>query len=95
MTYYIEYSSEARQDLYDIHKYIMNELMSPETASQQINRILNETDKLDVFPLRHQLYSDEPWNSKGIGFLPVDNYLVFYKIKEEENTVYILRIMYG
>lgn len=95
MTYYIEYSSEARQDLYDIHKYIMNELMSPETASQQINRILNETDKLDVFPLRHQLYSDEPWNSKGIRFFPVDNYLVFYKIKEEENTVYILRIMYG
>lgn len=91
MTYYIEYSSEARQDLYDIHKYIM----SPETASQQINRILNETDKLDVFPLRHQLYSDEPWNSKGIRFFPVDNYLVFYKIKEEENAVYILRIMYG
>ena len=95
MTYYIEYSSEARQDLYDIHKYIMNELMSPETASQQINRILNETDKLDVFPLRHQLCSDEPWNSKGIRFFPVDNYLVFYKTDDETEIVYVVRIMYG
>lgn len=43
----------------------------------------------------HQLYGEEPWHSRGICFLPVDNYLIFYLPKDPQNTVNIVRIMYG
>jgi len=46
-------------------------------------------------PLRHQLYQEEPWHSKGLRFLPIDSYLVFYVVQEEDKTVVIIRIMYG
>ena len=50
---------------------------------------------LGEMPMRHQLYGEEPWRSRGIRFLPIDNYLIFYLPKEPQNTVNIIRIMYG
>jgi len=49
---------------------------------------------LDEMPLRHQRYQDEPWNSQGVRYVPVDNYLVFYLLNEKQSTVNIIRIMY-
>lgn len=34
-------------------------------------------------------------NIWGLRFFPVDNYLVFYKIDEETEMVYVVRIMYS
>jgi len=34
--------------------------------------------KLKQMPLRHQLYQKEPWRSKGLRVLHIDNYLAFY-----------------
>ena len=45
--------------------------------------------------MRYRLYEDEPWHSQGLRFFSVDNYLVFYLISEAENTVTVVRIMYG
>ncbi|MEG3072496.1 MAG: hypothetical protein RQM92_18180 [Candidatus Syntrophopropionicum ammoniitolerans] len=39
---------------------------------------MNAINGLDEMPLRHKLYQNEPWHSKGLRVLPVDNYLVFY-----------------
>lgn len=44
--------------------------------------------------LRFPLYKDDPWNSLGMRWFPVDNYLVFYFVDEQEQEVYIGRIMY-
>jgi len=56
---------------------------------------MNAVNKLDEHPLRFKLYHKDPWNSKGVRVLPVDNYLVFYLPDREENTVVVMRIMYG
>lgn len=45
--------------------------------------------------MRQQLYGEELWHSRGIRFLSVDNYLIFYLLEEPQNTVNIVRIMYG
>jgi toxin ParE1/3/4 len=37
--------------------------------------------KLNEMPLLYHLYEKEPWDSKGLRLLPIDNYLAFYKIK--------------
>ena len=95
MSYKTFYTKEAEQDLVDIFEYIANNLFSPETAKQQLRRIMSKIDGLDQMPQRHSIFKDEPWHSRKLRVLPVDNYLVFYLVEKEENVVKIVRIMYG
>ena len=63
--------------------------------ARQTERIMDAADSLDYMPFRYRLYGNEPWRSKGLRVLPVDNYLIFYLPDESKNTVLIIRIMYG
>ena len=95
MIFHVAYSAEARQDLRDIYEYIAYELLVPETAAGQTERIMKAIRSLEQMPMRHRLYEEEPWHSQGLRVLPVDNYLVFYLPDETSPTVNIIRIMYG
>ena len=95
MIFDVSYSAEARQDLRDIYEYIAYELLVPETAARQAERIMKAARSLEQIPMRYRLYEREPWHSQGLRVLPVDNYLVFYLPDETNATVSIIRIMYG
>ena len=95
MIFDVSYSAEARQDLRDIYEYIAYELLVPETAARQVERIMKAARSLEQIPMRYRLYEREPWHSQGLRVLPVDNYLVFYLPDETNATVSIIRIMYG
>lgn len=95
MSWRIFYTKKAKQDLRDIYEYIAYELLVPETASEQTRRIMKEIKTLDEITRRYPLYEEEPWYSEGIRLFPVGNYLVFYQPIESQNTVSIVRIMYG
>lgn len=95
MSFEVRYAARARQDLRNIYEYIAYDLLVPETAARQVQRIMKEIGTLNEMPMRYRLYDDEPWHSQGIRFFPVDNYLVFYLPDETQNTVYIVRIIYG
>lgn len=95
MNWKIVYTAGARRDLRNIYEYIAYDLIAPETAAGQTQRIMKEIRTLDETPMRFRLYDDEPWHSVGLRFFPVDNYLVFYLLDEAKNTVSIVRIMYG
>lgn len=95
MSWDIVYTAQARQDLRDIYEYIALELLAPEAATGQTQRIMKTIRSLGEMPMRYQLYGEGPWHSRGIRFLPVDNYLIFYLPEEPHNTVNIVRIMYG
>ena len=95
MSWNIVYTVQARNDLRDIYEYIALELLAPETATGQTQRIMKMIRSLEEMPMRHRLYGEEPWFSQGIRFFPVDNYLIFYLPEEPQNIVNILRIMYG
>ncbi len=89
------YTCTARQDLREIYEYIAHTLLAPDTARSLTDRIMAEIRALEKFPERNPLYRDEPWHSQGVRFLPVKNYLVFYTVQNETETVSIARIMYG
>ena len=95
MTWGIYYSNDAEQDLQGIYDYISNVLLEPVTAAKQTNRIMDAVDSLDQMPMRYLLYDSEPWRTKGLRVLPVDNYLIFYFPDESQSIVTIIRIMYG
>lgn len=95
MKWKIVYSAQARQDLRNIYEYIAFNFLMPETATKQVQRIMNEIRSLDEMPLRFRLYDREPWYSQGLRFFSVNNYLVFYLPDENHNIVNIVRIMYS
>lgn len=95
MSFKIQYTETARRDLRNVYVYIAYNLLVPDIATGQVQKIMREIRKLDGMPMRFKLYEDEPWHSKGLRFFSVNNYLVFCLPKEQENTVYIIRIIYS
>ena len=81
------YTAGAKKDLRNIFRYISEELLAPENAAGQTERIMTA--------IRNRLYDEDPWHSRGLRFFPVDNNLVFYKTDDETEIVYVVRIMYG
>ena len=95
MNWNVNYTYDALQDLQTIYDYISLILLEPGIAAKQTDRIMDAADSLDYMPLRYRLYENEPWRSRGLRVLPVDNYLIFYLPDETINSVAIIRIMYG
>ena len=95
MTWTVNYAEHAKWDLRGIYEFISDMLLEPIAAKTQTDRIMNAADSLAHFPLRHRLYDGEPWRSRGLRIMPVDNYVLLYLLNEPLQTVTITRIMYG
>ncbi len=93
--YSIRYSPKAIEDLKEIYSYIAFNLMVSETAENQVNRIRQRIRLLDFMPLRYPIVDWEPWRSKGMHKVSVDNFLVFYTVDTDNTTVTIIRIVYA
>ena len=78
MIYEAEVSQQADSDLRGIFEYIAFELQSLENASGQLDRLEEQILSLDTMPERYRKYEKEPWKSRGLRVLPVDNYVVLY-----------------
>lgn len=91
----VVYTKQAESDVRSIFEYIAFSLLEPDVAKNQSWRIMDMVAKLKEMPLRHPLYPKEPWYSKGLRVLPVDNYSVFYLPVETKTVVAVIRIMYG
>lgn len=93
--YKVVYSPQAMEDMKDIYAYIAWELHEPDIATAQVNRIREEVRSLDFMPLRYSLVDWEPWRSKGVHKVSVNNFVVFYTANANVMVVTILRIIYG
>ena len=95
MIYEVKLSEQAYIDLRGIFEYIAFELKAPENANSQLNRLEERILSLDTMPERYRKYEKEPWKSRGLRILPIDNYLVFYTTNTDIKVVTILRVMYA
>lgn len=91
----MEISAQADVDLRGIYEYIAYELQSPENATGQLDRLEENIMKLDQMPERFRQYEKEPWHSRGLRIMPLDNYCVLYIPDAEKAVVTIIRVMYG
>ena len=76
-----------------LYNHIAFVLLSPENAIGQYNRIADEILKLDMFPERFRILDLEPEYSKGIRRMLVNNYAIFYVIKEDR--VIVTNVLYS
>ena len=95
MIYKVETSLQAEEDLRGIFEYIAFELLSPENAGRQLERLEKQILSLNEMPERFAKYGNEPWHSRGLRFVAVDNYIVFYILDTNARTVTVLRVIYS
>lgn len=95
MIFAVETSIQAEEDLREIFEYIAFNFLSPENAAKQLERLESQILNLDEMPERFPRYGKEPWYSRGLRFVEVDNYIVFYIPDIKEQVVTVLRVMYS
>ena len=94
-SYSIFFSGKALNDISDIYSYIAFELLVPQTAAKQVDRIRKAVRSLESMPSRHAIVDWEPWKSARMRKIFIDNFIVFYVVEEDSRCVNIVRIVYG
>ena len=95
MIYEVTTTDQADADLRGIYEYIAFELLSPDNAAGQLDRLEEHIMGLEKFPEKFRLYEKEPWHGRGLRVMPVDNYLVFYIPDKDAGIVTVIRVMYA
>ncbi|MCL1816554.1 MAG: type II toxin-antitoxin system RelE/ParE family toxin [Clostridiales bacterium] len=78
-----------------LFEYIAYTLMEPMAAERQYYRIEKAIFTLNQMPERFQRYEKEPWWSRNLRVMPVDNYLVFYTVDIKSKAVIVIRVLYS
>ena len=79
--YEIQYLEIAKNDLDQIFEYILKD--NPSSAIEILNEIDDAVSKLTVFPELGTQPKDDKLKAFGYRILVINNYLVFYIIKEK------------
>lgn len=94
-TWNVILTPEFKQEFKNIFDYIANVLLAPETARKQANRILDSVEKLSDMPNKFCLVEKEPWRTRGLRKMLVDNFIVFYLPNHPTNEVVVFHVFYG
>ena len=65
MTFDVQISEQAEMDLRGIFEYIAFDLLAPENAAGQLDRLEDAISKLNNMPEKYRRYEREPWHSRG------------------------------
>jgi plasmid stabilization system protein ParE len=93
--YFVNVTDAAEQDILSTVKYIADVLKAPLAANnlldeiEKYEKILGETP--NIFPF----VPDEYLAEKGLKFVMVKNYMMFFIVNEDESIVYVTRFLYG
>lgn len=90
----IEYSSEFRLDLIEIADYITNQLFAPSAAEKLLGKIHSSIENLASFPFSGTALPSKV-NATVYRWIKVENYMIFYTVAEEKETILISRILFA
>jgi addiction module RelE/StbE family toxin len=89
MPYKLVLLKKSKEDVQNIYKYIAAELQNLK-AAKDLNENFNRAFRqIQSFPLSAEKFNET------IRKLPVNNYIVFYKIDDEQKIISICRVLYG
>ena len=86
------YSPLATRDLDEAYDYIATELRNLSATSEIVNAILDGAESFEGFPFMGSPVEGLPFMADEYRFLPVRNYVVFYRVTE--SRIFIDRILY-
>lgn len=94
MSYQVHITSTAEHDIMRAADYIEFTLKNPDAADNLLDAATEQIGSLADLPQKFRLVDDPVLASWGIRFVIINNYLAFYTIDEEKQTVIIVRFLY-
>jgi len=93
--YNVIVSKTEEEDLKTAASYISNALKN-ETAAKNLIKAFNKTAmSLSEMPERFPIINDDILKKDNIRFTRINNYLLFYTVHHYNNSVFVLRFLYG
>ena len=94
MSYQVHITSTAEHDIMRAADYIEFTLKNLTAADNLLDVATEQIGLLVDLPQKFRLVDDSVLASWGIRFVIINNYLAFYTIDEEKQTVIIVRFLY-
>ncbi len=95
MIYKLVVSKEAAEDIEDIVYYIVSELNNPSAAAAFLDDVEKSYHNIVEKPAMYSLCNDYRLRNGGYRKIVIKNYLILYRINEENKTAIIVRVVYG
>lgn len=95
MPYTVNFTEYASKQLSDTVSYISNVLLSPDSAARWLDKLNSRISELKNLPYRFPLVNEDLWKKRCVRKMPVENFIVYYWINDNEKTVWILAVIYG
>lgn len=90
----VEYADLAVESLRKIRRYIIHNLMNPEAAVRQTERIMSACETLAVFPRMHRVRKIDS-HGRELRFFPIDSYVILYSVDDVAEVVNILNVIHS
>ena len=93
--YNVKITGKALEDMERIYNYIALDLLVPDTAMGQYNRIADAIESLSYTPKRCRLFDSQPERNMGMWQRLIDNYSIIFVVDDITSTVTVLRVLYS
>jgi plasmid stabilization system protein ParE len=93
--YFVDITDAAENDILSTADHVANVLKAPVAA----NNLLDELEKIEqtlaATPYIYPKAPDDYLAEKGLRFVMVKNFILFYTVNDKEQKVYGIRFLYG
>lgn len=93
--YKVEYLTTALSDMSEIIKYIRDKLVNKQAAVRLSEQFVEAAERISFFPYANTIFVPIRPLKEEYRKVIVENYLIFYYVKESAKTVVISRIIYA
>ena len=93
--YDLVFSKIIDSDIDQSYRYIRETLEAPRAAENLFNELFLKINEILENPYKRPLVQNRYLASLGIRSVKIKNYVLYYIISEEKNTVNALRFMYN
>ncbi len=95
MIFKLVVSKEATEDIEDIVLYILSELNNPSATSAFLDDVEKSYQNIIKKPWMYSLCNDYKLRNGGYRKIVIKNYLILYRINEEAEIIFVVRVVYG
>ena len=93
--YNAKFTELAENDILSTLKYISEILSAPKASENLYYEINGKVEILENNPFLFPLVKDPYLSKKGLRWIGIKNYMMFYKIIESEEKISIIRFLFG
>ena len=93
--YFVNITDIAEQDILSAVKYISDVLKAPMAANNLLDEIEKYEEILGNTPNMYTFVHDEFLAEKGLRFVRVKKYILFFTVNEDEKQVNVIRFLHS